>query len=244
MLSHSPRLTPQNSSGFSTFHSRRFSKSVSARSVQTQHCFRKQRGFIGPIGDDLPSLIPILFGLVIFFSVFTFAFDSFDKGNQAFKLELDGLNIARQMRGSSFVSGYCNALPSESAGAALKCDALGFYQKCAQLKNSVTNLNFLIGLVELPLGLEEKAAGSAELSKGMFRHDFPFFDDPADDAELGQAGISGTGSFACSSVPLDQLEEKNPYDVRGKVIVSLTYPIALQTNHAIQPMRMLVVLWK
>lgn len=67
-----------------------------------------QKGFIGPIGDDLPSLIPLLFGLVIFFSTFAFTFSVFDSHNTAFSRDLKTLEIARILTSNSYISGIEN----------------------------------------------------------------------------------------------------------------------------------------
>ncbi|MBU0662598.1 hypothetical protein KKH30_03150 [Candidatus Micrarchaeota archaeon] len=63
------------------------------------------KGFIGPIGDDLPSLIPLLFALMIFFSTFTFAFSVFDEKSRAFSRDLKVLEIARVLRSDGYISG-------------------------------------------------------------------------------------------------------------------------------------------
>ena len=47
-----------------------------------------QKGFLGPIGDDLPSLIPIIFGLVIFFAVFNTGFQAFQNKSRDFDVVL------------------------------------------------------------------------------------------------------------------------------------------------------------
>ena len=63
-------------------------------------------GFIGPIGDDLPSLIPLLFGLMIFFSTFALTFNSFDQKTASFQYDLDALKIAASLRGNNYVYDY------------------------------------------------------------------------------------------------------------------------------------------
>ncbi|MFH1256092.1 MAG: hypothetical protein V1494_02255 [Candidatus Diapherotrites archaeon] len=64
----------------------------------------KSRGFLGPIGDDLPSLIPLLFALVIFFSVFTFTFQVFERKSDSFQSNLDALKIVRVLKSSGYIS--------------------------------------------------------------------------------------------------------------------------------------------
>ncbi len=86
-----------------------------------------QRGFIGPIGDDLPSLIPLLFGLVIFFSTFTVAFNSFDARNTDFKDDLAVMKISRILQSNSYIYSHDN-----------------FEELCEQI--GVMNLKFIAGI--------------------------------------------------------------------------------------------------
>ena len=61
---------------------------------------------MGPIGDDLPSLIPLLFALIIFFSTFTFALNEFNLENLDINAKLEVLRVARVMRSNGIVAGY------------------------------------------------------------------------------------------------------------------------------------------
>ncbi len=75
-----------------------------------------EKGFLGPIGDDLPSLIPLLFALLIFFSTFSFTYSVFSTKNEAFQRDIDVLNISRGLKGTNYVAGHnsfmesCNSL--------------------------------------------------------------------------------------------------------------------------------------
>ncbi|MCR4335362.1 MAG: hypothetical protein NUV57_02385 [archaeon] len=66
------------------------------------------KGFIGPIGDDLPSLIPLLVGLVLFFSTFTLTFNSFDTRNTEFNDDIMVMRISRVLQSNSYIYGYDN----------------------------------------------------------------------------------------------------------------------------------------
>ena len=66
------------------------------------------KGFIGPIGDDLPSLIPLLFGLVMFFSTFTMTFGSFDARNTEFSCDVSVMRISRTLQSNSYIYNYNN----------------------------------------------------------------------------------------------------------------------------------------
>ncbi|HZX20060.1 MAG TPA: hypothetical protein VFF13_03535 [archaeon] len=66
------------------------------------------RGFIGPIGDDLPSLIPLLVGLVMFFSTFTLTFNAFDHTNREVDNDISVMRISRTLQSNSYIFGYDN----------------------------------------------------------------------------------------------------------------------------------------
>lgn len=59
------------------------------------------KGFIGSIGDDLPSLIPLFFALMIFFAGLAFVFTSINEKNSQMNIYLDSLTIAKSALGKS-----------------------------------------------------------------------------------------------------------------------------------------------
>ncbi|MDD5163662.1 MAG: hypothetical protein PHD95_05655 [Candidatus ainarchaeum sp.] len=104
------------------------------------------KGFLGPIGDDLPSLIPLVFALIIFFYSFTFAWNAFDQKNRFFDDSKDVLDLASIMRGNSYVAGFDS-----------------FKESCANAQSGVKRIKFVVGLVELssnPLAGASSLAGS------------------------------------------------------------------------------------
>lgn len=64
---------------------------------------KSKRGFIGPIGDDLPSLVPIVVALLLFFSVFGFTLNSFNAKNDLIKKQTDFTSVARSLKGDSLI---------------------------------------------------------------------------------------------------------------------------------------------
>ena len=87
------------------------------------------RGFVGPIGDDLPSLIPLLLGLVIFFSTFTLAFSAFDARNTDFRDDIAVLRISRTLQSNSYIYSWEN-----------------FHQLCSQI--DVLNIKYVAGITD------------------------------------------------------------------------------------------------
>lgn len=62
-----------------------------------------QGGYIGPIGDDFPSLIPLIFGLLMFFTAFTITFNAFDTSNSNFNDDITLLRISRTLQSNSYI---------------------------------------------------------------------------------------------------------------------------------------------
>lgn len=89
-----------------------------------------KKGFIGPIGDDMPSLIPILFSLVIFFTTFTATFNVFEQGNTRFDRTIKMLKISNELRGDKYIN-----------------DVKEFRSLCEGV--TVRGVNFKAGLMDL-----------------------------------------------------------------------------------------------
>lgn len=53
-----------------------------------------KKGYIGAIGDDLPSLIPIFVGLTIFFAVFLNTYNIYRNNTDLYSLRNDAINIS------------------------------------------------------------------------------------------------------------------------------------------------------
>ena len=49
---------------------------------------KSRKGFIGPIGDDLPSIIPLVFALIVFFSGFYLTMNVFESKQNDFDSDL------------------------------------------------------------------------------------------------------------------------------------------------------------
>ncbi len=65
-----------------------------------------EKGFIGPIGDDLPSLIPLTFALVVFFAAFAFAFNTFDQKKTDFDQKFALLRLGKTLKSDNLIDEY------------------------------------------------------------------------------------------------------------------------------------------
>jgi hypothetical protein len=101
----------------------------------------KNKGFLGPIGDDLPSLIPLLFALMLFFYAFTSAWNNFDKRNEDFADDLAVLRVSNALRGNNYIAGIEK-----------------FNENCETAKGT-QRMHFLAGLLPLPTGKGEQFVG-------------------------------------------------------------------------------------
>jgi hypothetical protein len=67
---------------------------------------KKSKAYIGAIGDDLPSLIPIFIGLTLFFSVFLTTYNVYKDNTDLHSLENEVLQIGLSMKQEPLVSSY------------------------------------------------------------------------------------------------------------------------------------------
>lgn len=109
------------------------------------------KGFIGPVGDDLPSLTPLIFGLIMFFSSFTVAFNSFDTRNAEFNQNIDLIKISKSMQANGYIYSYenfdslCDNIGSTNLSyvAAITSDAYTPKKAAAELRNqTIFDLQF------------------------------------------------------------------------------------------------------
>lgn len=62
------------------------------------------KGYIGAIGDDLPSLIPIFVGLTIFFAVFLNTYNVYRNNTDLYSLRNDAINISGIIKENPIIS--------------------------------------------------------------------------------------------------------------------------------------------
>jgi len=130
-----------------------------------------KKGFLGPIGDDLPSLIPIVFSLLIFLGAFGFAFSIFVQRSVQLESAVEIVNISKSLRGTSYYTGYDDFMR--------RCNALG-----------IKKVNYLAGL--LPLSQNPLSPDNKDHFQGIDFENPKFF-------EIVQGG--NTLEFKCTNVP-------------------------------------------
>lgn len=203
----------------------------------------KSKGFIGAIGDDLPSLIPIIFALVLFFAVFGYSLDVFHQKTDFMQMKLSGLQIASTIKQNSLLSGEH-----------------GFLRGCSKVTQREYNYvavllrgldddswdNFGEADWEFdPQNYEKSPSVSVDFIKdnGILDSGVPIVEDP------------NTGyKFFCSNLSLDSSDNSGTADSidqeLGKLewrssFVTYTYPVGIQlTDNDIHLARLVVMVWK
>jgi len=167
----------------------------------------KTKGFIGPLGDDLPSLIPLVFALIMFFYSFTFAWNVFDERNTVFSDNLAVLELGSVLKGNSYISGHDE-----------------FLANCSKAK-SVKRIRFVAGL--LPLSNNPLASSNARHFKGLSPENASnasFTGIEADAPNLFYVLQENGKEFACTNAEGEVIPKV--YNVR-------VFPVALQRDYCI-----------
>lgn len=180
-----------------------------------------QKGFLGPIGDDLPSLIPLVFALALFFGVFSQTFEAFDSKNTLFSDSLSIVRLSEILVSNSYINGIEK-----------------FMEKCETAK-SISSLNWKAGLIPLQAKkLEQKTQSDFFSGIDVFSLEGKFFNMRAFEPGLDQ-------QFYCSNTtePLTYTSENITvrfYPVALEVNL-LNYP---SQKFFVKPMLLVIVAWK
>jgi len=178
-----------------------------------------KKGFIGPIGDDIPSLIPLIFALVLFFGVFSYSLNEFDRHNTVFDRSVESSKITAEMRSAAYIQGHDSFQKV--------CDSLG-----------IKKLKYRAGLVELKIG-EEKIEDVYETVNVL---DIQFYKDP----ETGQDFRCTNVEEDASSRSGDYVVVQYPIALQTTKIWSESNPDmarTLDSKFAVRPMVLVIVLW-
>ncbi len=198
-----------------------------------------ERGFIGPIGDDLPSLIPIVTGLVIFFSIFVLTLNTYNDKNLFIEKQIDMTSVARDLKGDSLILNWDQ-----------------FDKRCSSMKIKRYPYSFIVAIYSSDIDLKKviedfKQASQLDVAD-IPNSGFSFLSQP------NEAG--GQKSFYCSYLKIGgsnfakdiggELKILNKeYSVRFYPI-AVQQPIQVQTLNAnatqnlIVPAVMAMVVWE
>lgn len=183
------------------------------------------KGFLGPIGDDLPSLIPLLFALLIFFATFSFSYSTFSQKNTGFQRDIDVLNIARVLKGTNYVSGHtafvdaCNSL--NPTNVKYRAVITNYFTAPEQYLNKYYGFSLPADEDAIKQKIEETALKSYKLE--------PF--ETYDDKILKCLAPSLNGDD-----PGPGVFEENPFVVK-------IYPLVVEDDRVVKPMHLVVVAW-
>lgn len=176
------------------------------------------KGYLGPIGDDIPSLIPILVGLVTFFAAFTFTLNEYNARTASFNADRDTLVISNALKGDSYIATFPE-----------------FDSACKGLR--VRGLNYAAGVVESSAWetiAQEAAASELPRLAEMTDHIYMMEGKPL--------------SCAAGIPPLvDGLDEHTDALVevlQNRPFVVLAFPLALQVEYAVVPATLVVITWR
>ncbi|MDD3178307.1 MAG: hypothetical protein PHR26_02195 [Candidatus ainarchaeum sp.] len=183
---------------------------------------KKQKGYIGAIGDDLPSLIPIFIGLLIFFSVFLSTYNNYKTETQNFDLHQDAIDISMTLRSEPVIIDYNH-----------------FTNICNKVN---TNRNWTAFLIDLPQDLDNYNEVDLEflLTNDEDNTQIIVLDENIYDPNSEQ------NIFYCpnTSKNLDKFKTKvKTQDEKHKVLVYV-YPINLQIEYHAVPVRLYVAVWE
>ena len=177
----------------------------------------RKRAFIGPIGDDLPSLIPLLFALVMFFSTFTYAFNVFENRNKAFSNDLTVLKISSILKSNGYIE--------TQEAFDRRCVNIGpaAIKYVAVVTNAATaKENF----IDVELG------GNTSAYVGIDLYDPQPF------------SITGSsGELFCTNLSEDLADIDIPKFYGIDLIVKV-FPVVVEDDKVVKPMHLVVVAWR
>lgn len=184
--------------------------------MPTSAGLRNRRGFLGPIGDDLPALIPLLFALLMFFSTFTHTFNVFETRGRAFAGDVAVLKVASILKANGYV---------ETTDA--------FNKRC--LNTGAAGINFAAVVTNAATAKEDFTA------KQGLNDD----SDCTSDCYHG-IDVYNLKPYSISDAPLEcksSPDAKIPAAYGRNVVVKL-FPIAVEEDKVVRPMHLVVVAWK
>ncbi len=180
------------------------------------------KGYLGPIGDDIPSLIPLVVGLVIFFTAFTHTLNEFNLKTRDFEADKDVLIIANTLKGDSYISDYAE-----------------FDTACKGLR--VRGLNYTAGIV---LASQWNALAASLGSDALDLSQVPllYYPQTIPPTTLSVPVFSCNAGIDNSSPEDTKNELEEVLRVREYSVMAL--PIAVEETKAVVPATLVVIAWR
>jgi hypothetical protein len=201
--------------------------------------FFSSKGFIGAIGDDLPSLIPIVFALLLFFTVFSATLNNYETKNEEFNQKVKMISISREIKGDSLI---------------LSLDQ--FKGKCNDVRSEKIPYNFAVGIYLVGQSSSDAGVSGDALSNMLncsssaFDAGEPGFNKTALLPDLFQdcdAGSELSCKYFCEYVKVGS----KSFDCSQKNYIIKFYPVAVQTKFSVSgehsvvaPAIMVMVVWQ
>ena len=193
------------------------------------------KGFIGSIGDDFPSLIPLFFGILLFFSTIGFALTTINQRNAYINTYIDSIKIAKTALGKGLISNY---------------------NQFEQIKRKIVGTStYIVGLIYVDKNIlyEEESFLSdflTDITKDSFIKEsedcISFTKDNS--IKIGSCLSDDYNYFVFSSPNLkDQLDDFDSIDLtditKTNKFYSYIYPIGLYTKKGVLPVYLVVFVW-
>jgi len=176
--------------------------------------FKNKKGFIGAIGDDLPSLIPIFLGLIIFFAVFLSTYNTYKTSTGLYSLEQEAISISMNLKSEPLIPDY-NL----------------FMKTCNKVS---TNKKWNAFIIDLPLDINSQETLSINNPDNIYQNqikEFPI---------TNLSGAITYKKYICDDNLENLTELLNISDSTTKKITYL-YPITLQDGRYAKPARLYVI---
>ena len=164
------------------------------------------KGFIGPIGDDLPSLVPILIALTVFFAAFALTLQVYGERNARFDSDLGVLQVVRTLRSDNYI---------------------GSVEEFKELCNTITPKQF-----KFIAGITEQYTGRLSLDPGPDPFDPIWFEgedlpNPPKEYVCDNLAPGDTGLPSIGSTDFDVLIRTYPIAVEEKKIVRIAHLVVI-----------------
>ncbi len=187
------------------------------------HKGASSKGFIGPIGDDLPSLVPIVISLVIFFSIFALTLSTYNSKNALIRQQIEMTSVARELKGDSLILGVDQ-----------------FNNKCNDLRLKRYPYSFMAGIYSVETELGRVVDDFSRIGLGEINpNEADFFKQ--------KNSLGEETSFFCSYLRAGASEfsiNKKQYSVRFYPI-AVQYPIEVngEQHYLVVPGIMAMIFW-